>query len=268
MAITPVDLSVTNITATSVRLNWVAGALNPLQALISALFGAGEQGAFYIPQPVVNGAQALFQNAAGTVPVTADGDPVGRMLDQSGNGSYASQAISSKRMLYSDQNGLLQDRVDDVITINGLDLVPASGSKTWTLCVGYSDLGSEAIILINQANSDNNFIGVGRSNSSTTISSIGSTQDLIYFDGILENPSTQNEMLTLMRASSVIVIEFTVSESSTAWDAPSFGKYFSDSALFYGPKKSEFLMIVEGSLTESQRKNVEAYAAQQAGTTI
>jgi len=73
-------------------------------------------------------------------------------------------------------------------------------------------------------------------------------------------------MLTLMRASSVIVIEFTVLQISAAWDAPSIGEY--NPAAFYGPKKSEFWMIVEGSLTESQRKDVEAYAAQQAGTTL
>ena len=96
MAITPVDLSVTNITATSVRLGWV----NALQALISSLFGAGEQGAIYIPKPIVNGAQALFQDSAGTVPVTADGDPVGRMLDQSGNGNHAIQTVSGSRPVY------------------------------------------------------------------------------------------------------------------------------------------------------------------------
>ena len=78
----------------------LGGVLNPLQALITQLFSAGEQGAFYIPQPVVNGAQALFQDAAGTVPVTADGDPVGRMLDQSGNGNHAIQTVSADRPPY------------------------------------------------------------------------------------------------------------------------------------------------------------------------
>ena len=93
MAIRPVDLSVTNITATSVRLNWMRWT--PLQ-----LFLAGEQGAIYIPMPIVNGVQALFQDAAGTVPVTADGDPVGRMLDQSGNGNHAIQTVSANRLIY------------------------------------------------------------------------------------------------------------------------------------------------------------------------
>ena len=59
------------------------GAVDELEALISTLFGNGEQGAFYVPQPQVLGQQVLYQDAAGTVPVTADGDPVGLMLDVS-----------------------------------------------------------------------------------------------------------------------------------------------------------------------------------------
>ena len=76
------------------------GTPDQLQALITSLFSAGEQGAFYIPRPVVNGTQALFQDAAGTVAVTVDGDPVGRMLDQSGNGKHATQTVSGSRPVY------------------------------------------------------------------------------------------------------------------------------------------------------------------------
>ena len=69
-------------------------------ALSTSLFSAGEQGAFYIPRPIVNGVQSLFQDAAGTTPVTADGDPVGKMLDQSGNGNHATQSVSGARPPY------------------------------------------------------------------------------------------------------------------------------------------------------------------------
>jgi hypothetical protein len=45
------------------------------------LFFLGEQGAWYNPIDITT----LFQNAEGTTPVTADGDPVGRMRDKSPN---------------------------------------------------------------------------------------------------------------------------------------------------------------------------------------
>lgn len=57
--------------------------LNPLAALIKKAFGNGEQGALYVPKPVVNGQQVLFQDYQMTTSVTASGDPVGAMLDLS-----------------------------------------------------------------------------------------------------------------------------------------------------------------------------------------
>lgn len=45
----------------------------------SQLFSEGQQGAWYDPSDLAT----LFQDAAGTIPVTSDGDPVGLMLDRS-----------------------------------------------------------------------------------------------------------------------------------------------------------------------------------------
>ena len=104
----PVNLSASDITATSVRLNWMRWT--PLQ-----LFLAGEQGFWFDPSDI----STLFQDAAGTIPVTADGDPVGLMLDKSGNGNHASQSVSGARPVYR-TDGVLHwlefDGVDDVLT--------------------------------------------------------------------------------------------------------------------------------------------------------
>ena len=118
MPVTPINLAVTNITPTSARFGW---ELTPLIVLIRSLFGAGEQGAFYIPRPTVNGAQVLFQDSAGTVPVTADGDPVGLMLDQSGNGNHATQSVSGSRPVYRTDgtlNWLDPDGADDFFNVS------------------------------------------------------------------------------------------------------------------------------------------------------
>jgi hypothetical protein len=58
-----------------------------------ALFRGGEQGFWYDP----NDLSTLFQDSAGTIPVTAAGQPVGRMLDKSGRGNHVSFGDGASR---------------------------------------------------------------------------------------------------------------------------------------------------------------------------
>ena len=114
-------LGVNSIVNSIVRLH-----ISELQALITSLFSSGENGAIYIPKPIVNGEQALFQDSAGTVPVTADGDPNGLMSDQSPNNINASQSTSAARPTYNaNPDRLSLDKVDDALIIT----VPVGG---WT----------------------------------------------------------------------------------------------------------------------------------------
>jgi hypothetical protein len=77
------------------------------------LFAAGEQGAWYDPSDITT----LFQDDAGTQPVTAAGQSVGLMLDKSGRGNHATQANLAQRPLYDIDSGgrpfLLFDGSDD-----------------------------------------------------------------------------------------------------------------------------------------------------------
>lgn len=47
----------------------------------------------------------LFQDAAGTVPVTTDGDPVGRWEDKSGNGRHFTQTTAGARPIWHTSGG-------------------------------------------------------------------------------------------------------------------------------------------------------------------
>lgn len=60
---------------------------------IGSLFTAGEQGVAYDP----NNLSSLFQDSAGTTPVTATGQPVSLMLDLSGRGNHATVAAAASR---------------------------------------------------------------------------------------------------------------------------------------------------------------------------
>ena len=78
------------------------------------LFQNNEQGAWYDPSDL----STMFQDSAGATPVTADGQPVGLILDKSGNGNHASQATAAARPLYKTDGTLhwLQfDGVDDYL---------------------------------------------------------------------------------------------------------------------------------------------------------
>tara|TARA_R110000868_G_scaffold179574_1_gene419699 strand:+ start:16553 stop:17995 length:1443 start_codon:yes stop_codon:yes gene_type:complete len=62
-----------------------------------SLFAAGEQGVWYDPSDF----STMFQDSAGTTPVTAVEQPVGRILDKSGRSNHATQATSASRPVLS-----------------------------------------------------------------------------------------------------------------------------------------------------------------------
>jgi hypothetical protein len=97
-----------------------AAAFDPL-----SLFAGGEQGAWYDPSDL----QSMFQDSASTVPA-AVGAPVGRILDKSGRGNHAAQAVAASRpVLGQDQGGRLFlefDGVDDFLSAgDAMDLGPS-----------------------------------------------------------------------------------------------------------------------------------------------
>ena len=99
-----------------VGFEWVKPVTDLRAQVIAALYGAGEQGAMYDPPDL----STLFQDSAGTTPVTADSQPVGRMLDVSGNGNHATQADAARRPLYRDIDSLPRvrfDGLDDSLTV-------------------------------------------------------------------------------------------------------------------------------------------------------
>lgn len=79
---------------TTFRRKWVPPLTEQIRSL---LFGSGQQGAWYDPSDM----STLFQDEAGTIPVTAVEQPVGRMLDKSGRGNHATQATTTKRPVLS-----------------------------------------------------------------------------------------------------------------------------------------------------------------------
>lgn len=106
------------------RLGFAVGGI--AQA-ITQLFANNEQGFAFD----FNDLSTMYQDAAGTIPVTGVGQPVGKVLDKSGRGNHATQSTSSKRPLLQ-QNAttgayyLAFDGVEDFLVTGNIDFSTTS----------------------------------------------------------------------------------------------------------------------------------------------
>lgn len=104
-----------SINSSSAALNYLLNNSSTVVGPI-ALFANGEQGAWYDPSDLTT----LFQDSAGTTPVTAVAQPVGLMLDKS-KGGRQSLPIT----------GWVKDSGDGVVTVNG-GTITITGATTTT----------------------------------------------------------------------------------------------------------------------------------------
>lgn len=88
------------------------------------LLNNSPQGVWYDPSDTTT----LFQDSAGTTPVTASGQPVGRMLDKSGRGNHATQPTAASRPIYrrGDSRGVVNlltrsEAFDNAVWAKGTD---------------------------------------------------------------------------------------------------------------------------------------------------
>jgi len=103
------------------------------------LFSGGQRGVWYDPSDLAT----MYQESGGTAPVTADGQPVGLMLDKSPNTINASQPVATKRPTYKDTPDRLEiDLVDDALLFDvptgGIDGYMVIGTNDGTASYGVS----------------------------------------------------------------------------------------------------------------------------------
>ena len=127
----------------------------------NALIGGGSGGAPAIQTPVsILGANlkmwidfsdfaTLYQDNAGTTPVTATGQQMGKAMDQSGNGNHIIQPTSAKRGLVSAAypGCVTLDGIDDnYYTASTLDLSTVSAVTVYLAFRQYNEIGSQCIL--------------------------------------------------------------------------------------------------------------------------
>jgi hypothetical protein len=99
---------------------------SPLPFSPASLFANGEQGWWYDPSNFAT----LFQDSAGTTPVTAMEQPVGLQLDLSGRGNHRFQATSGNRPVVSARVNLLTktEQFDDAVWVKSNATVTANAT--------------------------------------------------------------------------------------------------------------------------------------------
>lgn len=139
-----------------------------------ALFSSGEQGVWFDPSDL----STLFQDSAGTIPVTAVEQPVGKILDKSGRGNHATQATSASRpILRQEATGeyyLAFDGTDDSLATAAINF---SGTNKVNLFAGVRKLSDASFPMIAELsatiNSNNGAFNLLVSSAGYTFSSKG-----------------------------------------------------------------------------------------------
>ena len=123
--------------------------------VVTELFAAGEKGLWYDISDITT----LFQDSAGTIPVTAFGQPVGKVLDKSGNNIHATQSTSANRPIYSvHSNGfpyLQFDGVNDSLVTSTLNLT-TTDKVTWSAGLYVDSAAAGAVAMEFSANTNTN----------------------------------------------------------------------------------------------------------------
>ena len=131
------------VTVTPIDVGGIAypSGFNPLSFFVN-----NEQGAWYDPSDLTT----LFQDAAGTIPVTAVEQPVGLMKDKSGRGNHAFQTTSANRPVLSARVNLLT-KTEDFSDAAWWTTSGVTASKNTITCVNggcavYTQFGNSTLL--------------------------------------------------------------------------------------------------------------------------
>jgi len=231
-------------------------------AVIAALFGSGEEGAWYDPSDL----STVWQDAAGTTPATA-GDPVGRIDDKSGNGNHATQSTSTARPTLQTSGGLYYldfDGVDDWMRA----ILASNQAQPNTLAVAVKlDLASDTSYIVDGYGSERNLLYQPSTNLSlyagTTLSSPSATGTservfLGYFNTTSSEIRVDGVQKATGNAGSALWGGITLGGSSAS---PPSGAAMTDGRI-YG------FVGVNRTLTAGEISDVEAYLAAKSGVTL
>ena len=221
------------------------------------LFSGGKKGVWYDPSDL----STMFQDAAGTIPVTANGQPIGKILDKSGNGNHAVQTVSSKRMIYKTDgtlHWLESDEVDDAIVMP----LALSGLTTTTLISYIRPIGTAHIITYQPNGQGSIHAPIAQNGSTGNPASNGETVNFVRANKVTKTAQTRGDVYTAITQAEVLSFSLT---HGTNWGSEiTYGVLEATSS--YRPfVKTTGLLMVEGQVTDT---SIDTYMAAKSGVTL
>lgn len=121
---------------------------------LAALFASGEQGCWFDPSDL----STMFQDPAGTIPVTGVGQPVGLVLDKSGNNNHLTRTIGERPILQ--KNGALWylefDGSNDHLVTPSMNFTATSSMSVFTCMGKFNDAAARMLLELGPSIAANN----------------------------------------------------------------------------------------------------------------
>lgn len=161
--------------------------------VIPYLFRDGKQGVWFNYSDFSN----LFQDSAGTIAVTAAGQPIGRVLDKSGNNNHKTQGTSTARPLLQQDSNLKY-----YLDFDGIDDGMATSSITWATTqsafIAFHDSGiaTQTVLLWNTANTVASVLVLESGSATVPYGVATSPVPTTYVNGVVLSPNTRGQLFT------------------------------------------------------------------------
>lgn len=246
----------------------------------TTLFASGEQGAWYDPSDM----STMFQDAAGTIPITAPDQQVGLIRDKSGRGNHASQPTGASRPILRNSGALWYlefDGVDDFLVTPSINFSTTDKMSVFAGLAKITDasLGIVAELSANIGANDGAFIMTAPSGSASASFSTGfrgtirkdRTSPLTYVAPVTAVVSGDGDITsgsTRLRVNGV-----TVASDASGLGTGNFGNW----PLYIGRRGGTSLpfrgylagMIIRGAATDTiTTSSTEKYVATKSGVTL
>lgn len=231
------------------------------------LFKDGKQGVWYDPSDK----STLFQDVAGTVPVTKDGDPVALMRDKSGNGNHAVQTVSTARPIYK-TDGILHwlkpDGVDDSLFTNYI-VKPPMSLYVGTFTPSISNTSLKAIVSSGSISSPLNNFALCTSNGEVIFATYASQ----YVSHGISLPPESSQVVYVkgMRTSITLGAVGGASKSGVAtgeWATDYMRLFYDEQGARRGAHPFYGLCLIEEDLPSDKSNQVGQYLAKKSGVTL